>query len=114
MAVVLAFALATLAGLFALWLSARGAITICVLEVVDGRVTLTKGALSPRVLSDVEDVLKRPKVKSATIRLSRAKDFAKVDAAGTLTKLQRQQLQNLIGNVPVAKLAGTRRSAGKA
>jgi hypothetical protein len=114
MAVVLAFALATLVAVCALWISARGAITICVLEVVNGRVTLTKGSLTPRVLTDVEDVVRKPKVKSATIRLSRAKDFAKVEASGTLTKLQRQQLQNLIGNVPVAKLAGTRRTPGKA
>jgi Protein of unknown function (DUF3634) len=108
MAVVLAFAAATLVGLLALWISARGAITICVLEVVNGRVTLTKGGLAPRVFADVEDIVKRPKVKSATLRLSRAKDFAKLEASGTLTKIQRQQLQNLIGNVPVAKLAGTR------
>jgi hypothetical protein len=114
MAVVVAFAAVTIVGLFALWLSARGAITICVLEVEGGRVTVAKGSLSPRVLSDVEDIVKRPKVKSATLRLSRAKDFGKLEASGTLTKIQRQQLQNLIGNVPVAKLAGTRRTSGRA
>jgi threonine dehydrogenase-like Zn-dependent dehydrogenase len=114
MAVVVAFAAATLIGLFALWLSARGAITICVLEVVDGRVTLAKGSLAPRVFADVEDIVKRPKVKSATLRLTRAKDFAKLEASGSLSKVQRQQLQNLVGNVPVAKLAGTRRGAGRA
>jgi hypothetical protein len=114
MAVVIAFAAATFVGLFFLWLSARRAITICVLEVVEGKVTLTKGSLSPRVLSDVEDVVRKPKVKSATLRLSRAKDFATLEASGSLTKTQRQQLQNLIGNVPVAKLAGTRRGAGRA
>jgi len=112
--VALAFAAATLVGLFALWLSARRAITICVLEVTNGVVSVAKGSLAPRVLSDVEDVVKRPKVKSATLRLSRARDFAKLDASGTLTKIQRQQLQNLVGNVPVAKLAGTRRTAGRA
>jgi Protein of unknown function (DUF3634) len=111
MAVVVAFAVATLLGLVALWWSARGAITICVLEVVDGKVALAKGALAPRVLADLQDIVKRPKVKSATLRISRAKDFAKLEVSGTVSKLQRQQLQNLVGNVPVAKLAGTRRPA---
>jgi hypothetical protein len=114
MEVVVAFAVATLIGLFVLWRSARGAITICVLEVQNGRVDLAKGTLSPRVLSDVEDIVKRPKVKSATIRLVRARDFANVDASGTLTDAQLQQLRNLVGNVPVAKLVGGRRAASKA
>jgi Protein of unknown function (DUF3634) len=111
MAVVLAFSVATLLALVALWWSARGAITICVLDVVDGKVAITKGSLAPRVLSDVEDIVKRPKVRNATLRLSRAKDFAKLEVSGKLSKIQRQQLQNLVGNVPVAKLAGTRRPA---
>jgi hypothetical protein len=114
MAVVIAFAVATFLGLFALWRSARAAVTICVLQVVNGRVELTQGALSPRVLSDVMDIVKRPKVKSATIRLVRARDFAKLDARGTLSEDQLQQLRNLVGNVPVAKLMGGRRAASKA
>jgi hypothetical protein len=114
MAVVVAFAVATLLGLFALWRSARGAITICVLDVANGRVDLAKGNLSPRVLSDVQDIVKRPKVKSATIRLVRARDFAKLDASGTLTDEQLQQLRNLVGNTPIAKLVGGRRTASKA
>jgi hypothetical protein len=114
MAVVVAFAAATLIGLLAIFVSARGAVTVCVLEVVDGRVTVAKGNLAPRVLSDMEDIFKRPKVKRATVRLTRAKDFAKLEASGTLTKVQHQQLQNVVGNVPIAKLAGTKRASGRA
>jgi hypothetical protein len=113
MAVVLAFAAATLIGLLALWASARGAITICVLDVESGQVTVAKGALSPRVLSDVRDIVRRPKVKSARIRVVRSRDFAQLDMSGSLSDQQRQQLQNLIGNTPVAKLAGGRRASGR-
>jgi hypothetical protein len=108
MEVVVAFAVATLIGLFALWRSARAAVTICVLEVASGKVQIAKGALSPRVLSDVQEIVRRPKVKSATIRLVRAKDFAQIEATGTLSAEQLQQLRNLIGNTPVAKLTGGR------
>jgi hypothetical protein len=113
MAVVIAFALATFVGLVALWLSARRAITICVLEVADGEVEVSEGALGPRILSDVRDVVKRPKVGSATIRLVRARDFAKLDAKGGFTADQLQQLRNIVGNVPIAKLLGERRALRK-
>jgi hypothetical protein len=111
MAVVVAFAAATILGLFALWVSARRAITICVIQVDNGQVDVRQGSLGPRLLSDVRDIVRRPKVKSATIRLSRAKDFAKVEASGALSKEQKQQLQNLIGNIPVAKLLAARGKA---
>jgi Protein of unknown function (DUF3634) len=114
MEVVVAFAVATFIGLFALWRSARAAVTICVLEVASGRVEIAKGSLSSRVLSDVEDIVKKPRVKSATIRLVRARDFAKLDATGSLTSEQLQQLRNLIGNTPVVKLVGGRRATSKA
>ncbi len=113
MAVVVAFALATFLGLLALWVSARRAITICVLDVVDGEVEVSKGSLGPRVLSDLRDVVKRPRVKSATLRLLRARDFARLDARGTFTAEQLQQLRNIVGNVPVEKLLGSRRPERK-
>jgi hypothetical protein len=113
MAVVIAFAVATLVGLVALWLSARRAITICVLEVRDGDVVVSEGALGPRVLSDVRDIVKKPKVGSATIRLLRARDHAKLDARGAFAPEQLQQLRNIVGNVPIAKLLGERRTPRK-
>jgi hypothetical protein len=113
MAVVIAFAVATLGGLLALWLSARRAITICVLEVVDGEIEVSKGCLGPRVLSDVRDVVKRPKVMSATIRVMRARSFAKLDARGSFTDGQLQQLRNVVGNIPIAKLLGERHAQRK-
>ena len=113
MEVVVAFAVATFFGLLALWVSARRAITICVLEIVDGEIEVSRGSLTPRILSDMGDIAKRPKVKSATIRLLRARDFAKVDASGPFTVEQLQQLRNVVGNIPIAKLVGNRRTQGQ-
>jgi hypothetical protein len=100
-------------GLVALWLSARKAITICVLQVVNGEVEVSEGLLGPRLLGAVRDVVRKPKVESATIRLSRAKEFAKLDATGKLTAEQLQQLRNIVGNIPIAKLLGERRAQRK-
>jgi hypothetical protein len=114
MEVVVAFALATFVGLFALWRSARAAVTVCVLDVTGGRVSVREGALSPRVRSDVEEIVRRPRVKSATIRLVRDREFAKLEVTGAVSADQIQQLRNVIGNTPIAKLIGGRRAAGKA
>src|SRR5579862_6940482 len=110
MAVVVAFAVATFVGLLALWFAARGAITVCVLAVAKGDVEIMEGKLAPRVLADVRDVVRRPRVGSATIRIVRAKERATVDARGDLNLDQMQQLRNIIGNVPLAKLVGGKKA----
>lgn len=104
-------ALALALALTALWFSTRAAITLCVIEVDNGKARLLTGGLAPRVLDDVREVVKRPKVKWAKVRVLRAKDHARVEAEGDLTKEQLQQLRNVIGVVPLAKLAGIRKKA---
>jgi len=109
MAVVAACALVLAGGFLALWISARAAITIAVLRVDDGRVTVTKGGLAPRVLADVRDVVARPSVSSATLRIVRSRGHARLDASGALSDQHLQRLRNVIGSVPMAKLVNARR-----
>jgi hypothetical protein len=85
--------------------SARSAITVAVVEVRAGKAEITRGALAPRVLADVRDVVSRPKIASATLRIVRAKDRARVEIHGDVSDGQAQRLRNVIGNVPVAQLA---------
>lgn len=101
-------AAATLAALVLLWFAARGAITLCIAEVREGKLEVTHGGLAPRVLADLSDVLVRPRVERATLRVVRARDHAKVEATGDLTAAQLQQLRNVIGSVPLAKLSNVR------
>jgi hypothetical protein len=96
-------------GLLLLWSSARAAITIAVLEIRNGEVRVAQGGLAPRVLDDVRDVAVRPRIKSATVRVTRARGHAKVDVRGAVTAAQVQRLRNVIGNVAVAQLANARR-----
>jgi hypothetical protein len=97
------------AALIALWLAARGAITVCVAEVRDGKLRVTRGGIAPRLLADLGDVIARPPVRQATLRIVRDSGRARLEATGDLTEVQRQQLRNVIGSVPLATLANTPR-----
>ncbi|MGA2448188.1 MAG: DUF3634 family protein [Polyangiaceae bacterium] len=98
MAVVVACLVAVSVGLVLLWTSARAAVTIAVAAVRDGKLEVTRGALSPRVVDGLRHVVSaRPPVSSATIRVVRAKDRARVEVHGNLTETQIQQIRNIVG-----------------
>jgi hypothetical protein len=109
MAVLVACAVSVAIGLILVWANARAAITIAVIEIVDGKVTVTRGGLSSRVLDDLRDVASRPTVKHATVRVLRAKDRGRVEVEGEVSDQQMQRLRNIVGNVPVAQLARAKR-----
>jgi hypothetical protein len=109
MEVLIAIVACTAMALGILWFAARSAITIAVCEVKDGKLELTHGDLAPGVLGDLRDVVKRPKVAFGHVRVLRKKDCANVDASGDFTDAQLQQLRNVIGNVPLAKLTRARK-----
>jgi hypothetical protein len=48
-------------------------------------------------------------VKSATVRILRAKDRARVEVSGEISEQQVQRLRNVVGNVPVAQLVKANR-----
>ncbi len=102
-------AVAITVALAALWWRAREAITICVIEVTRGRAKLARGGIAPRVLADIGDVVRRPRVERATVRVVRERDHARVEARGEISAAQLQQLRNVIGSVPLAKLINARR-----
>ena len=103
-AVLVACAIGVAIGLLALWSSSRAAITIAVAEIRDGKLELTRGGLSPRVLGDLRDIASRPRIQSAQVRVLRQKDRARVEVHGKVSEQQVQRIRNVIGNVPVAQL----------
>jgi hypothetical protein len=109
-AVLIACAIGVATGLLLVWVNARSAITLAVAEIADGKLRVTRGRLSPRVLDDLRDVVSRPMVKQATVRILRAKDRARVEVEGELSEQQLQRLRNIVGNVPVAQLRGAGRA----
>lgn len=104
----LAFLVAVALGLIALYGSARAAITVCVLDVRAGQVFVRRGGLAPRVRADIEDVVARPTIARATLRIERARGAAVLKVKGAVPEAQRQQLRNVVGSLPLAKLANGR------
>ncbi len=102
------FAAAVAIVLVALYVSARAAITICVLDVVAGRVFVRRGGLAPRIRADIEDVVARPKIERATLRIVRDRGRAVLAVKGAIPAAQQQQLRNVVGSVPLAKLMNAR------
>jgi hypothetical protein len=109
MAVLVACAIGVAIGLLLVWANARAAITIAVAEVRNGKLEMTRGGLSPRVLDDLRDVVARPRVKSATLRIVRQKDRARVEVHGEISEQQMQRLRNVVGNVPLKQLVRAER-----
>jgi hypothetical protein len=95
-------------GLVTLYVSARAAITVCVLEVVAGQVFVRRGGLASRVRADIEDVVARPKIERATLRIVRDGGSAVLEVKGAVSAQQQQQLRNVVGSVPLAKLVNAR------
>lgn len=110
MEVIAAIVLGTAVTLFVLWASARAAITVLVARVRNGKLEVVRGGIAPRVLEDVRDVVKRPRVKSATIRIVRSRGRAQLEARGDFTGAQLQQLRNVIGTVSLAQLTNSTRA----
>jgi hypothetical protein len=92
----------------ALWFAARAATTICVLEIDRGKVTVRRGGIAPRVLHDIGDVAVHPPVERATLRIVRDHGAAVVTFTGGLSEAQQQQVRNVIGTTPLAKLVNAR------
>lgn len=109
MAVLVACAIGVAIGLLLVWANARAAITIAVAEIKDGKLELTRGGLSPRVLGDLRDIAARPRIKSATLRIVRAKDRARIEVTGDVSEQHVQRLRNVVGNVPIAQLVKANR-----
>jgi hypothetical protein len=110
MPVLVACALGVAFLLTLVWASARSAVTVAVVEVRDGKLELVRGGLSPRVLGDLRDVVARPPIRSATLRIVRGKPHGRVEVRGKVSEQQVQRLRNVVGNVPMAQLVkATRR-----
>jgi hypothetical protein len=109
MAVLVACAIGVAIGLLLVWTNSRSAITIAVAEIKEGKLELTRGALAPRVLDDLRDIASRPRIKSATLRIVRSKDHARVEVHGKVEDHQLQRLRNVVGNLRVAQLVKANR-----
>lgn len=93
----------------ALVTAVRRAATLCVLDVRDGAVSVKRGQLAPRIVADLGDIARRPRVGQGRIEIRREGKLAVVHVKGPFSDAQRQQIRNVVGSVPLARL----RSGGR-
>jgi hypothetical protein len=61
------------------------------------------------VLADLRDVAKKPPIKDLRIRIVRASGRAEVQLIGKVSGDQAQRIRNVVGSVPLARLANAPR-----
>ena len=89
-------------GAFALW--ARRARTLFELEIRSGRLVRARGRMPQGLLNDVLVVLPRRNESRLVIRCSIERDRASLSTRGPVTSDEAQQLRNLVGLWPLARL----------
>jgi hypothetical protein len=95
-------------------ISLRRAGELFCVTVRDGKVTFRRGRLPQRLLDDICDVVSRPQVKRATIRVVREAARPRAIITGDVSPATRQRLRNVVGTFSTAKLeAGGRPSRPK-
>jgi hypothetical protein len=80
------------------------------LEVTRGKATIRRGHVPPGLLVDIKDVVARPAVRRATIRVVQERGRPRVLLGGKVPEAQEQRLRNVVGAYPVAKIKGGRRA----
>jgi hypothetical protein len=76
-----------------------------------GHLRLRRGRLPPELLRDLGDVLERSKARRVKVRVVVESGQPRVRSQGDLAPAIEQQLRNVVGRFPVARIrAGSRRA----
>ncbi len=103
------YVIVTVVGLSALWFAAKRAITVFVADIIDGELVVRRGAIAPRVLQGMREVVKRSEIKRGTVRIERDSGHARLICSASIPGADQQRLRNVVGSMPLAMLlnAGT-------
>jgi hypothetical protein len=94
----------------AFWFAARRAVTIAELAIEDGAIRVVRGGLAPGVLEDLRDVAHHAGLDGVRVRIVRATRHATVEIKGRVEDGQAQRIRNVIGGVPLSRLAPAKRT----
>ena len=90
-------------------ISIRRSTELFVLRVRKGRVHFVRGRIPRALLEDIGDVVRRPRVVSAELRVVREGGRPRLLARGQLDEGQTQRLRNVLGRWQVAQIRAGRR-----
>jgi Protein of unknown function (DUF3634) len=74
------------------------------LRLHEGRIRIARGRIPQRLLDDIADVLRDPRVGAGTLRGVSEDGCVRLYAEADLTEGQRQRLRNVIGGWQVAQI----------
>lgn len=74
------------------------------LKIQGGKVRVARGRIPPALLGDLTDILGAPRVMEGTLRGVVEDRAVRVYAEAELTDAQKQQIRNVVGRWPVAKI----------
>ena len=80
--------------------------------VAEGQARHVRGRIPRPLLSDIEDIVARPRVRAAEIRVVTAQGRPQVHVQGKLTADQVQRLRNVVGKFQVAQIRSGRPARG--
>ena len=75
-----------------------------VVEVRKGKVRFTRGRIPQRLLDDIADVVRRPRVVSGRIRVVKEGGRPRVQAEGQFDPDHLQRLRNVVGTYDLAQI----------
>jgi hypothetical protein len=83
---------------------ARANEVVC-LDVVAGKIEVRRGRIPQRMLNDLADVTRRPKIERAVLRIvSEAGRPRLIFTSGEVGETQQQQLRNVVGMYRLAEI----------
>ena len=85
-------------------ISIRRSNELFVLDVRKGTTSFRRGRMPQRLLDDIGDVVRKPRVLSATIRVVTEGGTARVIAKGQINEGQIQRVRNVLGTYEVAQI----------
>jgi len=85
---------------------------LCLVVVAEGQARHVRGRIPRPLLSEIEDIVARPRVRAAEIRVVTAQGRPEVHVRGKLTADQIQRLRNVIDRFQVAQIRSGRPAPG--
>jgi Protein of unknown function (DUF3634) len=95
-----------------LFMAIKRATELFRITVEQGQARHVRGRIPRPLLSDIEDIVARPRVTSAEIRVVTAQGRPEVHVSGKLTADQVQRLRNVVGKFQVAQIRAGRPARG--
>jgi hypothetical protein len=93
-----------------LFLALRRATELFTVQVLAGRARHLRGKIPRPLLHDIEDIVAKPRLASAQIRVVSEGGMPRVLVTGKISEAQHQRLRNVVGKYQVGQIRAGKRA----